>query len=422
MARKMIAKSLPVPLAERALLLGKTMCAIDRYFVHWEDTNLKSIDEIYQKYSGKVLGANDRQSMLLAMSELIAELGNGHSSYVDEALKRKTIPFKAFYHDVAKRWVVSDSALKGINVGDVIMAINKVPVERLYAKVRGRISGSNDRMRRNRLFSNPRISLPESFELGLGGGSKIRVRQRNAAPAAPPKSAVSYKSLGDGIGYIKIEDFSRAPGKRSEEEAMGAVRKLWNSNAIIIDIRGNSGGSTPIRLMQLLMDRDWNCERFATIKQKPIYRAISEAYKGNELNSHEYAYFQATKCKCNKRHYPGRLFIIVDHNTISAAEDFVMPFKVYKRATIIGSTTAGSTGDGYVLRVGTMRVKIGAVRCWLPNGGEFEGVGIKPDVVSYPTIRDMQTGNDRVLGKAIAIAKGVLPSNSKKYQNAAEKP
>jgi len=45
--------------------------------------------------------------------------------------------------------------------------------------------------------------------------------------------------------------------------------------------------------------------------------------------------------------YSGRVFILVDRFCGSACEDFVMPFKDAGRATIIGETTQGSSGNPY---------------------------------------------------------------------------
>ena len=50
-------------------------------------------------------------------------------------------------------------------------------------------------------------------------------------------------------------------------------------------------------------------------------------------------------------------------------------------------------GDG-------MLVLIGTKRAIFPDGSLFEGVGIKPDVESQPTIEDIAHGRDPVLETA----------------------
>jgi carboxyl-terminal processing protease len=47
-----------------------------------------------------------------------------------------------------------------------------------------------------------------------------------------------------------------------------------------------------------------------------------------------------------------------------------------------------------------MLLSLGARRVSFPDGSEFEGVGIKPDVEVDMTVQDLRTGNDPVLDKA----------------------
>ena len=82
-----------------------------------------------------------------------------------------------------------------------------------------------------------------------------------------------------------------------------------------------------------------------------------------------------------------------------------MPFKDTGRATIIGETTQGSSGNPYRTDLGDdMNISIGAVRYRFPNGSEFEGVGIAPDVAVERRISDLVAGRDAILEKAQELA------------------
>jgi len=54
-------------------------------------------------------------------------------------------------------------------------------------------------------------------------------------------------------------------------------------------------------------------------------------------------------------------------------------------------------GDG-------MQLGIAATRQYFPNGTEFEGVGIKPDVEVHLSIDDLKNGRDPILDKSMEIA------------------
>jgi carboxyl-terminal processing protease len=51
-----------------------------------------------------------------------------------------------------------------------------------------------------------------------------------------------------------------------------------------------------------------------------------------------------------------------------------------------------------------MIVRIAVKREYFPDGSEFEGVGIKPDIEVRPSIQDLKTGRDAVLDKALELA------------------
>ena len=103
--------------------------------------------------------------------------------------------------------------------------------------------------------------------------------------------------------------------------------------------------------------------------------------------------------------FPGRLLLLVNRFTCSACEDFVMPFKDNGRASIIGETTEGSSGQPYFSNFGNgMTFMVGAERHTFPNGSTFESVGIEPSVSIERHIADVRNGVDPVLEKAKAVA------------------
>jgi carboxyl-terminal processing protease len=78
-----------------------------------------------------------------------------------------------------------------------------------------------------------------------------------------------------------------------------------------------------------------------------------------------------------------------------------MPFKVTRRAVIVGETTGGSSGQPYMLDLGQgMMILVGAKRELFPDGSPFEGVGIRPDVEIGPSVEDLRARKDTVLEAA----------------------
>jgi carboxyl-terminal processing protease len=105
--------------------------------------------------------------------------------------------------------------------------------------------------------------------------------------------------------------------------------------------------------------------------------------------------------KSSQDHFAGKLILIVDAGCMLACEDFTMPFKDKQRATLVRETTAGSSGQPYMLDLGKgMMIMIGAKREIFPDGSRFEGVGIKPDVEAVPSPADWKQGRNTVLEAA----------------------
>jgi carboxyl-terminal processing protease len=99
------------------------------------------------------------------------------------------------------------------------------------------------------------------------------------------------------------------------------------------------------------------------------------------------------------------VILLTDGGCVSACEDFVEPFKQSGRGIIVGETTEGSSGVPLFYDFGNgMTLKIAVKRFYFPDGSEFEGVGIKPDVEVHPTIESLKAGRDVILEKALELA------------------
>jgi carboxyl-terminal processing protease len=161
----------------------------------------------------------------------------------------------------------------------------------------------------------------------------------------------------------------------------------------VVDIRHNGGGNTPTKLLTALMNkpfREWT-ESTLNVQLDPnahaTYRIPSELEQPDGSA------------------YAGKLILLVDGGCGSACEDFVAPFKDNRRATIVGTETLGSTGQPYYLRFENgMSFRVSTKREFFPDGSQFEGVGIKPDVQLEPSADDLRNGKDPVLEKALELA------------------
>ena len=101
----------------------------------------------------------------------------------------------------------------------------------------------------------------------------------------------------------------------------------------------------------------------------------------------------------------GPVVVLIGPETNSAAEDFVVPLHATGRAIIVGQKSRGSTGQPlrFSFLDGNIFGRVCTKRDQYPDGREFVGVGVIPDVEIHPTPADIAAGRDVVLEKGLEV-------------------
>ncbi|MEM6346646.1 MAG: S41 family peptidase [Bacteroidota bacterium] len=191
----------------------------------------------------------------------------------------------------------------------------------------------------------------------------------------------SVTKLEDNVGVLDLRGFyNLAEGKEFADLAMA---QLATSDAIVIDLRNNSGGRP--EMIFYLIAHFFN-------EQKQLSSAICR--RGDDFTTHEGWSFEEI---AGKRMPDVPLFLVTSSTTFSAAEGFSYDLQVYDRATIVGEITKGGANPGsFELLNDQLQVFI--PDCRVVNhitNSNWEGVGVIPDV---------QIDADQALDKAIALA------------------
>jgi carboxyl-terminal processing protease len=398
-------------------ILSKTYSLINLYFVHWQDAPNLNLDELYKEIIPKVIEVDNAYDFFLVMLDFLTPLNNGHTAYIDFAFLPQNRGYLGFnFSKIDNKWVVTQSYLESIQNGDMIVTIDGMNFEDYYMQMKKYIFASGERARISSFTVYPFL-FPIEFTINLDGGKKVKINQKENISLMPAYE-VEGRWLEEGkIGYIKIPHFNFP---KMEESALEFVEEFFSAKALILDLRENQGGSTPMNLIKKLMNKPFRWWTESTKQHFGIFNFRYEQYmyskmlenqqdiKDKESNESMISIlqpFSRAQMVWYSDYYPvikdcfqGKIFILIDGLTISAGEDFVMPFKDNNRATIIGETTRGSTGQPYMYQFDERRmVIIGAKRTYFPDGSPFEGVGIKPDIEIKPTIEDIKKGKDPVM-------------------------
>ena len=387
-------------LDQRAYLASRIYASLAN-FAHWQDAQGVDVETAYRSYLKKALASADRFDFSRASMEFLATLHNGHTMFLDMALVQQggSLPFTARF--VTGKWVITESQNPEVKPGDVLESIDGRPFEQFFEEQRRFISASKDEWARHAVFARlpgfaPYAQLfPVKFVAGFEGGRQMTIDRRAAKPSPPIATEGRWLEPGK-VAYIRIPSFM---SPEFEKRALELLREFRDAAALIVDVRGNMGGSTPGDLTEALMDRPYRWWTESTPMLLPFFRfqASRGGWQYQPFDRPEFLW-RSREQQPPKDGFKGNLALLVDGGCHSSCEDFTMPFKDNRRALIAGETTAGNTGQPYMLDLGDgMTLMVGAKREMFPDGSRFEGVGIRPDLEIAPALEDIRQGLDAVL-------------------------
>ena len=198
--------------------------------------------------------------------------------------------------------------------------------------------------------------------------------------------------------------------------------------AMIIDLRGNRGGNTPQQAIVHLISSPiswysfktrWSISYIDAQMSSENNRDDKKAVLDGKRNfmklpeNMDLEWFVVcdsnTQLQPAEKNYNGQLILLIDRETASAAEDMVVLLHAAGRAKVTGEPSFGSTGQPFMLDLpGGGEARICTANCKYPDGREFVGVGIQPDISVHPTIKGIAEGQDEILEAAIKYLKNNL--------------
>jgi len=170
------------------------------------------------------------------------------------------------------------------------------------------------------------------------------------------------------------------------------LKKVNKSKGLIIDLRGNDGGS--IEGMKLLLGR------FVSERRK-----YGTYINRNERNE-DFIEPVGTK-------YQGKVVLLVDEMSISGAENMAGIVQQFNIGKIIGNQTPGQMlwGNGYLIN-DSIALAIPIYKLEYPNEFNIENSGIKPNIEIELKRTDLLQGKDTQLEKAIEHINNQIISNN----------
>jgi C-terminal processing protease CtpA/Prc len=201
-----------------------------------------------------------------------------------------------------------------------------------------------------------------------------------------------YIEMGENLFIWKMPQFDMPKEKVDE-----FVDKFRKRKALVLDLRGNHGGyeETLLRLLSNFFDHDVKVGDLKTRKEE---KAITAKTRGDHV-------------------FTGKLVVIVDSESGSAAELFARVVQLEKRGIVIGDRSAGAVmrARKYSHKMGVdvvvpYGVSITNADIIMTDGKTLEHLGVTPDEVKLPTAADVAAKRDPVLAYAISLLGGNVSS------------
>lgn len=201
----------------------------------------------------------------------------------------------------------------------------------------------------------------------LGGASAAQPPSVPAEVAAAARRAnyglTRVEILPGNVGYLEVAGFRGADGV--EQAIAHALETLAHTDAIIIDLRRNGGGSG--RMSHLLFSH------FLGAEPVPTIRVVDRVARTDET-------LRSVGQVSGPRRPDVPLYVLTSRASASAAEEFAFVLRNLGRATIVGDRTAGAGHMNMVVGVDrdfTVSISFRRVSD-ARTGAEWERVGVAP--------------------------------------------
>jgi C-terminal processing protease CtpA/Prc len=370
----------------------------------------------------RVMAARDLESYYAVLGELVSLLRDGHTSitppwgYIRPGYDIPPIEVQVVGDSflIARVGETEETATNRIARGQEIVEIDGSPVRRYFQDHVLRFSSrgvkqADEGINIFYLLFGPRDSRINLTIRDLDGATRdVRLTRNSTLPDGSPfvyrfvqwnmmSPNLVTRTLPGGIHYVAIPSFAQG-GYVAEFESLIDALDAPSIRGVVIDLRYNLGGNSSFcdKMIGCLIDEP---VKSATMRY-PQYAGALRAW-GEETVWSERSWTIPPR---EGRRYLGPLVVLTGSATNSTGEDFALQLHASRRAVLVGGRTAGSSGNPIEVTLpggGTLRVS--TFKAQYPDGRQFVGIGILPDVEVEPTRADVVSGRDPVLAAGIEV-------------------
>lgn len=279
-----------------------------------------------------------------------------------------------------------------IKIGDIIEAIDSIPIQELINKYWPYVPASNYAVKLRNLSNNHDGFLFRSNNnkmiLKLLRGKDTfytivnRVHVDSLKDPYEMKKNPGYLLISDSIGYIY-------PANLQDDDFYNIKKKFNGTKGIVFDLRCYPSTNMVYAYSNWIKNKSSVFAKiFSCDKKFPGFFTMDSISSGEN----------------NPNNYKGKIVVLVNSQTQSAAEYLVMALSSAEHVTVVGDTTAGADGNvSFVTLPWGIKTAFSGLGIYYPDGTGTQQVGIKIDINCKPTIEGIKNIKDELLEKAIDV-------------------
>ena len=423
--------------ADKIYGLSKFWQEVNYNFVYLDKVDRNAWDSTYKAMITQVENTTNDYDYYRLLQKFCAMLHDGHTNVWMPGSLNGLLLTKMFGEywfgtaDIDGKAIINrtlKAKMKEVPVGSEIIEVNGLTTAQyLKDSVKPYISSSTDYVLEDEAISNMLMGLP-------GAGYKVRIKRPDGSvlvldlthaktadtafyPPFASYNLLDFKWYGKGVAYVALNSFS---DEKIDSIFETKLPELYKAKAVIIDLRNNGGGSTGIGtsiLQYFLQDSIMQHSRYYTREHRAAFKAwgkfvtakdtVGNAWNTNAWNYNHDKVFYTFDYSPDTIHLPAKritvpVVLLIGHGTASAAEDFLISADGLKQMTKMGERSFGSTGQPFLFDMpGLGGARVCTKKDTYPDGREFVGYGIKPDIEVKPTVQDFIDNKDPVISAAL---------------------
>jgi C-terminal processing protease CtpA/Prc len=361
-----------------------------------------NLEERFKIAKDKINDATSNGQIFSIIAQMLTELNDSHTFFIppgrvvdtDYGWEMRMVGKTCYVVDVTPG---SDAESKGVKVGDEVWSIDGFePTRENLWKIKYSYYTLKPRPGMRVVLHTPR---GEEHEIEIAAHI-VKGRERALlAGQAKLLDTSRFHEVGSDVIVWKLPSF-----EVEQKEIDDAMTRVHPFKALVLDLRGNSGGyeDALLRLLGYFFDHDVKVGE--TKRRKGTKPMVAKARQGS--------------------FYPGRLTVLIDSDSASASELFARVIQLEKRGTIIGDVSAGAVmraqvfgeadviggfdEEGMAVKVTPFAVSITDADIIMSDGASLERVGVAPDELLLPAATDLAKSYDPVLSHALTTVNATL--------------